>query len=106
MYREQTDRSANFCLPVHVDKIRSLTDLHPNRQRPKPSFPRLKMPIEYIEKFIRDYRADGEIYDKHCYYQYITSRICPFTWQYLHFTLAHSKGQGQGIAHFDSMSRK
>ena len=60
------------------------------------------MPIEDVEKFVRDNLANGDREDKHCFFQYVESGMRPFDWHIcMHLTLAHSNGHGQGHAHFD-----
>ena len=57
-----------------------------------------KIQIEYIGKFIRNFLANGDRYDKHCNCQHRKSQVA-FRLPYSYLTVANSKRQRE--CHFD-----
>ena len=82
MYCKQTaePRSAHFCIRFPVDKIRSSLNCHPSVQGAWYSISLWKIRIEYIDRFVRGYVANGVRRDKHGCCSRIGSRMWPFNW--------------------------
>ena len=59
MYCEQTAWPESINSYMHVDKVSSSANFHPNHQRPWPPFSSSNIWIKCIGKFIRDYVAHG-----------------------------------------------
>ena len=103
MYYKQTarPRCATFCRWMHVDKVHFRANFHQFRQCPWTSFSRSKFQIEYIGKFIViNSQPLTDRTNIAIAIQELSRLHVAFQLAYLHFTLAHSKVQVQGHAHF------
>ena len=65
-YQMAGDSSANFCTPMHVDKILCMRVYIQINNILDLDFSRSNILIEYIGKFIHDYLANDDRYNKHC----------------------------------------
>ena len=87
-------------LLMHIYKHRPSDHFHPNRSWP-PFFSRSKIRTEYIGQFERVLsRTRWQIGQTLLWPTHRKSHVA-FCLPYLHLTLTHSKGRGQGHAHFD-----
>ena len=103
MYREQTTRRTSVNLRAHMlgDKVRSPAHFHPNRQRPWPSFySKSNFESSTLES---SYAIISQKVIGRTNIAILTHRKLhvAFRLAFLHLTLAHSKCQGKGHAHFD-----